>query len=112
MIRPTSIFAMLFLPALATGAEPAERRPQIGDTYQITSARESVQRSNNGSQSSSTDRDSIIERVIGAREAGLELEYDLPGNGPAGATAVTGNFPRAFSSRIAGRCSCSTSPSL
>jgi hypothetical protein len=92
-MRLMTMAAALLLPTLATGTEPMQTRPQIGDTYEITSDRESSQESNDGSSGSSTDRDGLIERVVGVREAGLELEYDLPENAAAGGRASSWQFP-------------------
>ncbi|MEO7688156.1 MAG: hypothetical protein ABIS51_02645 [Sphingomonas sp.] len=93
MMRLITMAAALLLPTLATGAEQAQTRPQVGDTYEITSDRESSQQSNDGSSGSSTDRDGMIERVIGVRDDGLELEYDLPANAAAGNLASSWQFP-------------------
>jgi hypothetical protein len=93
MMRLMTMAAALLLPTLATGAEPVPAKPQIGDTYEITSDRESSQQSNDGSSGSSTDRDGLVERVIGVRDAGLELEYDLPENAAAGDRASSWQFP-------------------
>ena len=92
-MRLMTMAAALLLPTLAAGAEPMQNRPPIGDTYEITSDRESSQQSNDGSSGSSTDRDGLIERVVGVRDAGLELEYDLPENAAAGDRASSWQFP-------------------
>jgi hypothetical protein len=67
LIGFVGIAAALLLPAIVarTGALPLA--PQVGDTYEITL-----------SAGSSHDKDTIIERVIGLRADGVELEYDLP----------------------------------
>ncbi|MEO9131187.1 MAG: hypothetical protein ABI240_08265 [Sphingomonas sp.] len=88
-----TIAVAALLPALAIGAEPAQPGPQVGDAYVITRDRETSQQSNDGSASSSTDRDSLTERVIAVRDAGLELEYDLPQNAGAGNRASSWQFP-------------------
>ena len=93
MMRLMTMAAALLLPALAAGAEPVQTRPVVGDTYEITSDRESSQQSNEGSSGSSTDRDSLIERVVGVRDAGVELEYDLPENATAGDRDSSWQFP-------------------
>ena len=93
MMRLMTIAAALLLPTLAVGAEPIQLKPQIGDAYEIMSDRESSQQSNDGSSGSSTDQDSLIERVVGVRDTGLELEYDLPESAAAGDRASSWQFP-------------------
>jgi hypothetical protein len=72
------IAAALVLSAIVarTGALPLA--PQVGDTYEITLTRDSAQLGSDRSAGSSHDKDTIIERVIGLRADGVELEYDLP----------------------------------
>ena len=68
-----AMIAALLLPAgMARAAAP-----QIGDTYEITLIRESAQQGSHGSTGSSYDKDTMVERVIGLRADGLELEYDF-----------------------------------
>src|SRR4029077_5408544 len=67
------------------GASPLA--PRIGDTYEITLTKESSESGSNGSSGSSRDSDALIERVIGLRADGLELEYDLPPTATAGERA-------------------------
>jgi hypothetical protein len=59
-------------------AEPKRARSRVGDTYQITMIRQTTQRSGDESSGNSYDKDTLIERVVGVRPDGLELEYDLP----------------------------------
>jgi hypothetical protein len=75
--------AALLLPLSLARAAALPPAPQVGDTYEITLAKDSAQQGSNGSSGSSHDKDTIIERVIGLRADGLELQYDL-------ATAATG----------------------
>jgi hypothetical protein len=72
------IVAALLLPAIVARAGAPPLTPQAGDTYQITLTRDSAQQGGNGSSGTSHDKDTLIERVIGLRADGLELEYDLP----------------------------------
>jgi len=83
----------LFLPVIATCAGAAPLAPQVGDTYEITKTQETVQQGSHGSSGSSHDRDTIIERVIGLRADGLDLEYDLPKTATAGDRATNWQFP-------------------
>jgi hypothetical protein len=72
--------AALLLAGFAAHAAPPQSRMQYhaGDVFEITRDVESSEKTSNGSGGSSTDRDTITERVVGASPAGLELEYDLP----------------------------------
>jgi len=92
-IEFVGIIAALLLPAIVTGAGASPLAPQVGDTYEITMTRESAQQGSNGSSGSSHDRDTIIERVIGLRPDGLELEYDLPEVSTADARVSNWQFP-------------------
>ncbi len=86
-------FAGLLLQATNARAEPAQFRPQIGDTYEIIMKQTSAQNSSDGSSGSSHDNDTIIERVIGVRPDGLELEYDLPKSASQASRTGTWQFP-------------------
>jgi hypothetical protein len=87
------IIAALLFPAMVAGAGASPPAPQVGDTYEITITRESAQQGSHGSSGSSHDKDTIIERVIGLRPDGLELEYDLPKTSTADAKASNWQFP-------------------
>lgn len=54
---------------------------------------ETSRQSNDGASGSSNGRDTILERVIGIRENGLELEYDLPKNTKSEDRARNWQFP-------------------
>lgn len=73
-----SLMIVVGTPAADARAEPLSRGPQAGETYEISMERESTEESSDGSSGSSSDRDTIIERVIAVRNDGLELEYNLP----------------------------------
>jgi hypothetical protein len=68
----TFLFAASFPRAVA-----APLGSHVGDSYQVILTKQSERRGALGS-SSSHDRDTIIERVVGLRGDGMELEYDLP----------------------------------
>ena len=87
-----ALFALLSSGTDASAA-PSLRALQAGDTYEISLDGTTSQRGTDGSTSSSHDRDTLIERVIGVREAGLELEYDLPANATAEDRARSWQFP-------------------
>jgi len=85
--------AALLLPALTARAGALPLAPQVGDTYEITLARDTAQRGSDGSSGSSHDKDTIIERVIGLRADGLELQYDLPNAATADERARNWQLP-------------------
>jgi hypothetical protein len=86
---------VLLLSAVGAYAQagPASRSPQVGDTYEITRLKDTAQHGSNGSSGNSHDKDTIIERVIGVRQDGLELEYDLPAATTAEERANNWQFP-------------------
>ena len=66
---------------LTTGAHAGLLQPgaHVGQAWEISRDVETVQRSSDGSASGrSTDRDTLVARVVAVRDTGLELEYDLP----------------------------------
>ncbi len=87
------IIAALLLPATVSRAEAPPATAQVGDTYEITMTRDSAQQASHGSSGSSHDQDMLIERVIGVRADGLELEYDLPKSATADDRANNWQFP-------------------
>ena len=86
------VAALLLAVSIAKAGEVAQP-PQVGDTYEITLIRHSVQQSSNGSSGNSNDKDTIIEQVIDVRVDGLELQYDLPNSVTANERARTWQFP-------------------
>ena len=93
LIGFTGIVGALLLPAIVARAGALPLAPQVGDTYEITLTRDSAQQGSHGSSGSSHDKDTIIERVIGLRADGLELQYDLPSAATADARARNWQFP-------------------
>ena len=93
LIGFTGIVGALLLPAIVARAGALPLAPQVGDTYEITLTRDSAQQGTHGSSGSSHDEDTIIERVIGVRADGLELQYDLPSAATADARARNWQFP-------------------
>src|SRR4051812_11749928 len=92
LTRLAGIVASLLLPAVVARAAAVPPAPQLGDTYEITLTKESAQHGGAGS-GSSLDRDTVVERVIGLRTNGLELEYDLPKAATADERARNWQFP-------------------
>jgi hypothetical protein len=87
------VIAALLSAAIVIRAGASPRAPQIGDSYEITMTRVSEQQGSHGSSGNSHDKDTIIERVIGLRADGLELEYDLPKATTADERAGNWQFP-------------------
>ena len=65
-------------PAIAVVPPRAIESVRAGMVYEISRDVETAEEGSNGSSSSSTDHDTLLERVISVRGDGLELEYDLP----------------------------------
>jgi hypothetical protein len=93
LIRFMGIVAALLLAGIIARAGPLSPAPQVDDTYEITLTKDSVQHGSNKSSGSSHDQDSLIERVIGLRAEGLELQYDLPNSATADDRARSWQFP-------------------
>ena len=87
------VVAALLVPAIVARAGALPPASQVGDTYEITLARDSAQQGSDRSSGSSRDKDTIIERVIGLRADGLELQYDLPDAVTADERARNWQFP-------------------
>jgi hypothetical protein len=85
--------AALLLPAIVDRAGALPLAPQVGDTYEITLTRDSAQQGSDKSSGNAHDKDTIIERVIGLREDGVQLRYDLPDAATAEERAGNWQFP-------------------
>jgi hypothetical protein len=93
LIKFLGIIPALLLPAIVAHAGALLLAPQVGDTYEISLVRDSARQGSDGSSGSSHDKDTIIERVIGLRADGLELQYDLPDAATADERATNWQFP-------------------
>ena len=89
----TGVITALLVPAFHARAEVPQPVPTIGDEYEISWSSESSSQTSDGSSSQSHNRDTVLERVIGGREFGLELEYDLPKDAKAEDRARIWQFP-------------------
>ena len=69
---------------------------QAGAVYTITRTVEASYTGNGGSTGSSTDRDTLMERVVAVHKDGLELEYSLPGRTGADEGTSDWQFPARF----------------
>ncbi|MFN4097772.1 MAG: hypothetical protein ACK4GG_13470, partial [Sphingomonas sp.] len=64
---------------LFAGAAPAlAQAMQAGDVYELTQSYQTTETSSDGSKGSSSGHSSLVERVVGLRDGGVEVEYDLP----------------------------------
>ncbi len=93
VMRGIVVSVGLLLPAFMAHADPLPAQPQAGQTYEVTSDREWSKKGSDGMTASSTDRDALLERVIGVTDAGVELEYDLPKDTSAEDRARSWQFP-------------------
>ena len=92
MLFVATMAALPFL-ANAAGSNSLLAVPTVGEEYEISKSYETSEQASNGSSGSSRGRDTIIERVIGVREGGLELEFDLPKEATAEDRARSWQFP-------------------
>jgi len=92
MLFMATIAGLLLLANDARGESP-QSAPKVGEEYEISKRYETSQQTSDGSSGSSRGRDTILERVIGVREGGLELEYDLPKNATVEDRARSWQFP-------------------
>jgi hypothetical protein len=88
-----AITAALLLPANNARGDSPQFAPKVGEEYEISKRYETSQQTSDGSSGSSHGQDTILERVIGVREGGLELEYDLPKNATAEDRTRNWQFP-------------------
>ncbi|MEZ0308058.1 MAG: hypothetical protein ACAH21_09030 [Ramlibacter sp.] len=72
------LVAALHLAAGSARAGPATSAPGVGQEFEIDKRYETSQQASDGPSGSSRGRDRFLERVIGVRDSGLELEFDLP----------------------------------
>jgi hypothetical protein len=89
-LAATVVWLGLACPVLAA---PAQFTYHAGEVFEISRDVEATDKATDGSNGSSTDRDMLTERVVGASQAGLELEYDLPKGVSAEDRARQWQFP-------------------
>jgi hypothetical protein len=92
MRRRLAAFGTVLALTVSARAEP-EQTARVGDVYEISSDRESSFATALGRTGSSTDRDAMVERVIGVSDAGVEIEYDLPANATPNDRELGWQFP-------------------
>lgn len=83
----------LLLPIVAAQATLPQQTAEAGQSSEIVQEISSSENGSGGSTSSSFDRNVLAERVIGVRDGGIELEYDLPANATARDRAANWQFP-------------------
>lgn len=93
MQKFSALISALVLLANVSFGDVHQYAPKVGDAYRITKSYETSSETSGGSSGSSSGSDTIVERVIGVREDGLEIEYDLPDGVSADARARTWQFP-------------------
>ena len=92
LIRTLSTLAALLALTPPIFAQPRPA-PAVGQAHLITKSYETSQAGDDGSSGSSSGASALLERVIGARDGGLELEYDLPHGATAEDRAREWQFP-------------------
>jgi hypothetical protein len=102
---------LLLLANNARSASPQSAR-NVGEEYEITKRYETSGQTSDGSSGSSSGRDGILERVIGVREDGLELEYDLTKAATADDRARSWQFPARVFRPTTGAMQLRNSPEL
>ena len=78
VVLSACIVAALFLSAKGAYGETAKTAPRVGQEFEIDKSYETSEQTSGGSSGTSRGRDRFLERIVGIREDGLELEYDLP----------------------------------
>lgn len=97
ILSPAMLFritfsALLLLANTACSGSPGTA-PTVGEEYEISKRYETSEQASDGSAGSSSGRQALLERVIGVREGGLELEFDLPKVATAEERARSWQFP-------------------
>ena len=72
--------SLIFLFTTSLAAYASQNAPLVGDpsTSLIIYEAQTESKSSEGSSGNSNSRSTIVERIIGEREGGLELEYSFP----------------------------------
>ena len=91
-MRLRALAMALFLASFAACTVTPQSAPEVGEEYQISKSYETSE-TGDGSSGNSRGRDAIVERVIGVRADGLDLEYDLPKETTAEDRARSWQFP-------------------
>lgn len=92
-IKKIALTTVLLLLARTMVGDVPLYEPKVGDEYRITRTYETSSESSGGSSGSSSGSNAIVERIIGVRAEGLEIEYDLPDTVSEADRARTWQFP-------------------
>lgn len=87
----SAVLAPLLLAGPSVCAQVAAPAP--GAEFEISKSYESSGETSDGSSSSSSGRDVILERVVSLRDGGMEVEYDLPKDATADERARIWQYP-------------------
>lgn len=101
MVRGWVFGAALLFPAAVAAAAPAPAPVRTGDVFEIVRDVETSQEGPNG-WGTSTDRDTLTERVVNVGPAGLELEFDLSSDATADDRSRQWRFPARVSKTAGG----------
>lgn len=93
MTRIMTAIALSLLPTTDAWAQPSPPIRAAGATYELIKSYETSEQRSDGSSGSSSGHDTILERVIAARDTGIELEYDLSRDAKAEDRARIWQFP-------------------
>lgn len=77
----------------AAVCEAPQSSPAAGEQHEIVVSYQTSQKGSDGSSSSSSGRDTMLERVIAVSDRGVELEFDLPRDATAEDRARTWKYP-------------------
>ncbi len=88
-----ALILSLFLPVSTSFGDVPLYAPNLGDEYKITKSYETSSETSDGLSGSSSGTNTVIERVIGVRADGLEIEYDFPKDTSIEARARTWQLP-------------------
>lgn len=91
--RSMVTLAALLLMSTAACSESQKAAPIVGEEYEITKTYQTSEQGTDGSSGSSSGREVLLERVIGVRQGGLELEFDLPASATTDDRARSWQFP-------------------
>jgi hypothetical protein len=77
-MRPWIAIALLFLASEVVHAQSGQRPANPGDVFEISVEAHSSSRTEPGGSGQTHSSFGLVERVIGARDGGVEVEFDLP----------------------------------
>lgn len=93
MLRVLALATGLLLQTLAAHAREPQPGSRVGDVYEIRIESVASRSSNQGSSGDSNSNYLFLERVIAVRDAGVEVEFDLPEDVSAEDRAPAWQYP-------------------